>query len=263
MNRIDRTFASGRKVFIPYITAGYPSVAETVKIMHLLVSEGADILELGYPFSDPTADGPVIQKSSQQALVNGFKRESYFRILEEFRGQDSETPVIIFSYYNPIFNMGVEAFAARAAAAGADGMLIVDVPFEEQQQVRPILDALGMHLIQLIAPTTPAARAKQIVEQASGFIYQIARRGVTGVRSDLSSDAAENAAAIKALTDLPVALGFGVSSPEQAGAIAKYADGVVVGSAIVKELSDRLPDYEEALAKLVRELAEAIHSGDA
>ena len=260
MNRIDKVFKTGRKVFVPYITAGYPSVDETITIMHDLVANGADIIELGYPFSDPTADGPVIQVSSQQSLEAGFRRDDYFRILSTFREKDQDTPVVVFSYFNPIFNLGVETFARRAKEAGGDGFLVVDVPFEEQPELRPTLDALDLHLIQLIAPTTPQERARTILANATGFVYQIARRGVTGMRTTMAEDASENARLIKDVTDLPIALGFGVSTPEQAAAIASYTDGVVVGSAIVKTITDNLPDYQPSLQNLIKGLADAIHS---
>lgn len=260
MNRIDRFFKSGRKAFIPYITVGHPSMAATDTILDILVEEGADIIEFGFPFSDPMADGPVIQASSQQALSNGFTRQGYFETLASFRERHPEVPVVIFTYYNPLFSFGVEAYVAKAAEAGADGMLIVDLPLEEQPQVRPMLDRHELHLIQLIAPTTPETRARQILEHATGFVYQIARRGVTGMQTSLANDASGQSALIKELTDLPVALGFGVSSGEQAKAIAGTTDGVVVGSALVKTVTDHQEAFEEPLRKLARELATAVHS---
>lgn len=261
MNRIDQIFQSANKAFIPYITAGFPSVDETASIMHLLAANGADIIELGLPFSDPTADGKVIQASSQMALDRGLKLNDYFRIIESFRQTDQETPVVVFSYYNPIFHVGVEAFAARAKDAGADAFLIVDLPLEEQQEVRPALDKLGLHLIQLIAPTTPPERAERILAGASGFVYQISLKGVTGVRSSLPPDIAAHVAETKSMTSLPLAVGFGVAEAEQASAVAGVADGVVVGSALVKCIMDNQAGYREPLAALAGELAAATHAG--
>lgn len=260
MNRLDQVFARRRKAFIPYLTAGYPTVAETVAILHQVVAHGADILELGYPFSDPTADGPVLQVSAQVALQRGFTRDDYFRILREFRARDTQTPVVVFSYYNPIYHLGAERFVATAAEAGADAMLVVDLPFEEQGELRPHLDRAGMHLIQLIAPTTPEPRARAILAQASGFVYQIARLGVTGARTELSADLAAQADRLRQWTRLPIALGFGVSTPDQAATVARSTDGVIVGSAIVKTITDHLPDYQAALAAQVQGLADAIHA---
>jgi tryptophan synthase alpha chain len=260
VNRLDSVFKTGRKAFIPYLTAGYPTVAESVAILHHAVAHGADVLELGYPFSDPTADGPVLQVSAQVALQRGFTRPDYFAILRQFRQQDQRTPVVVFSYYNPIFHLGAERFVTTAAEAGADAMLVVDLPFEEQRELRPHLDRAGMHLIQLVAPTTPEARAREILAQATGFVYQIARLGVTGVRTELSTELAGQAARLRQWTKLPIALGFGVSTPDQAATVARFTDGVIVGSAIVKTITDHLPDYQQALVTQVQGLADAIHA---
>ena len=259
MNRMDQVLAAGRKLFIPYVTAGHPSLAATVPVLQALVAAGADILELGYPFSDPTADGPVIQVSSQTALAGGMTQAAYFAALRQFRAADARTPVVIFSYYNPIFHTGAAQFAAAAREAGADALLVVDLPFEEQGELRPHLDREGLHLIQLIAPTTPEERARRILANATGFVYQIALRGVTGVRTELATDAAENAARTRRLTRLPVAMGFGVATAAQARAVAAAADGVIVGSAIVKCLQDHSPNYMEPLRALAVELAQATH----
>lgn len=257
MNRIDQRFAEHAKLFIPYLTAGFPTVDATDTALDTLVENGADIIELGLPFSDPTADGPVIQASSKAALDAGFTTDHYFAILEAFRARHPGVPVVVFSYFNPIFHRGVERFADSAAAAGADAMLIVDLPFEEQPQMREILARNKMHLIQLIAPTTPDERARRILAHAGGFVYQIAVRGVTGMRRDVTDESAALVQRAKALTDVPVALGFGVSSGAQARAVAQHADGVIVGSAIVNCIADHRPDFAPALAALTRELAEA------
>jgi tryptophan synthase alpha chain len=260
-NRLDAIFGKGRKAFIPYITAGFPSVAETVTVMRLLADNGADIIELGFPFSDPTADGPVIQASSQAALDRGFKRTDYFQIVRDFRAHDQHTPVVVFSYYNPIFRHGTERFVAEAKAAGVDAFLVVDLPLEEQDEIRPALDAHGLHLIQLIAPTTPDERARRVLANATGFVYQIALRGVTGIRQEIASDALANVARTRHLTALPVAMGFGVGRGDQAKAVAAAADGVIVGSAVVKCLTDHGVQDPSRLIALTRELADATHAG--
>lgn len=259
MNRIDAFFSKGQKAFIPYLTAGFPSVDATVEVMQTLVDNGADIVELGYPFSDPTADGPTIQESSQAALDAGFTRDDYFAIIRRFRAANPETPVVVFSYYNPIFRTGVDTFAGMVAEAGGDALLIVDLPGEEQQEVLPTLRKYGLHLIQLLAPTTPDARAATLLANAGGFVYQISVRGVTGMRAELGAEPSELVARAKALTDTPVALGFGISRGEQAAGIATVADGVVVGSAIVRCIAEHGADWQPALAALTRELAEATH----
>jgi tryptophan synthase alpha chain len=259
MNRIDKVTATGRKLFVAYYTAGFPNVEATGEILDTLVAAGSDIIELGYPFSDPTADGSVIQTSSRTALDNGFTRDAYFDMIAGFRQRHADVPLIVFSYYNPIFHFGVEKFAESAAAAGADGVLAVDLPHEEQADVRPILDKHGLHLIQLVAPTTPPERTAKILKDASGFVYQISLRGVTGVRDSVAVDASANVAQTKAATDIPVVLGFGVGTGEQARAVAPTADGVVVGSAIVKCIADNQPEHLAALRALVTELAEATH----
>jgi tryptophan synthase alpha chain len=259
MDRIASIFQAGSKALVIYITAGYPSVKETVLIMHTLVENGADIIELGYPYSDPTADGSVIQASSQSALDFGFRPCDYFAILQEFRADNPVTPVVVFGYYNPIYHYGVDPFARKIKECGADALLVVDLPYEEQNEIRPVLDKYQLHLIQLIAPTTSDERARSILETATGFVYQILVKGVTGERNNLESNAVEQTQRIKLLTALPVVLGFGISTAQQAREVAQAADGVVVGSAIVREISNNLPDFQDRLAKRINELAGAVH----
>ena len=259
MDRIKQVFSSGKKVFIPYITAGYPSVSETVDIMDMLVANGADIIELGFPFSDPTADGVMIQQSSQQALQRGFQRQDYFTILERFRANNTSTPLVMFGYFNPIFHYGVKDYAEKIKQLGGDAFLVVDLPFEEQGEVRSILDEFGMHLIQLIAPTTDTERARRILSKATGFVYQISLRGVTGVRKDFADDLADNVERIKGITHLPIALGFGISRAEQIHKVLPLVNAIVVGSAIVEVIHNNLPDFQTPLKNKVQELANAIH----
>ncbi len=261
MSRIANACSTGKKIFVPYITAGYPTVADTACIMSILVDAGADIIELGYPFSDPAADGATIQASSLAALQGGFSRDDYFKIIETFRQQNSTTPIVVFSYFNPIFRYGVDRFVARAAACGVDAVLIVDLPFEEQHEIRPLLDAAGLDLIQLVAPTADDKRIRRILETATGFVYQISIRGVTGARSALPTELAMRTNTIKAMTSLPVVVGFGVSSATQIRTLPANADGVVIGSAIISTITRNLPLYNARLAERVRELASAIHDG--
>lgn len=259
MNRIDQLFQTGRKAFIAYATAGFPSIAATAQVLDVLVENGADLIELGYPFSDPTADGAVIQVTSFQALQRGLVHADYLKLLADFRRRHPQVPVVVFSYYNPIFFHGVAAFADAIQAAGADGVLIVDLPLEEQEEVLPLLRARGLHLIQLLTPTTPEARARAILMHAGGFVYQVSLRGVTGARREIGAEALALVQRTKALTALPVALGFGVARGEQAAAIAPLADGVIVGSALMQVLVDHEHDFVAPLAALTRELAVATH----
>lgn len=261
MNRIDEFAKQGKKAFVPYITAGHPSKAASLDIMHLLVECGADIIELGLPFSDPTADGPTIQSSSHYALKQGFQLDDYFELIQQFRQTNTETPIVAFTYYNPVFCRTPDVFAEKLAAAGADAMLVVDVPFEEQDELIPALESNGLHLIQLIAPTTPDDRIKQIVGRAAGFVYQIALKGVTGARDSIADDALDNARRTRSFTDIPVYMGFGVSNGQMAGAVSSAADGVVVGSALVKCIHENRDNYGTPLRALATELAQATHAG--
>ena len=262
MDRIAQVFSSGRKAFIPYLTAGYPTVDECVTAMNILVDNGADIIELGFPFSDPTADGLTIQESSQYALERGFTLKDYFKILEVFRANHPTTPIVIFGYYNPIFHYGIEAYVKTVKQLGADALLIVDLPFEEQCEVRPIVDQHGIHLIQLIAPTTDTKRLPKILERATGFVYQISLRGVTGVRNSIEGDVVSMLKKMRKMTELPVAVGFGISTVDQIENLRSAVDGIVIGSAIVKTIGNNLPDFRNPLTNQVRSLAQAIHGTD-
>lgn len=260
MDRIQAAFQQRRKLFIAYITAGFPSVADTVATMKLLVECGVDIIELGYPFSDPTADGPAIQFASQKALDSGFKRDDYFCALTEFRATDTTTPVVVFGYYNPIFHCGSRAFVARVRESGGDAVLIVDIPFEEQGEIRPLADEYGLHLIQLIAPTTDVGRKRRILAAATGFIYQISVRGVTGERRDGMTDVKQMIQDTRQFTKVPIAVGFGISTVDQVNSVGGVADGIVIGSAIVNTIARNPGGFHEPLRQKVRELAVAIHA---
>ncbi len=242
MNRFQKIFSRGRKVAIGYASAGCPDTASSLEFMRGMIDGGADILEIGIPFSDPTADGPVIQRASQTALRNGFTIDRVFEITSALRSEHPELGLVLFSYYNPIYFMGAERFAERAKAAGADGALIVDVPFEERAEIEPALNARGLELIPLISPATGAERMARITAGCRSFVYYITVRGVTGTRKRLPEDLKRNLDALRAVSPAPVAAGFGISTPETARAAAADADGIVIGSAFVKiQLNDSLP----------------------
>ena len=200
--------------------------------MHLLAQSGADLIEVGVPFSDPVADGPTIQRSSQVALEQGVTLKSVLSTIAAFCAQSS-VPVLIFSYLNPVLNHGAERFIAEAAQAGAEGVLLVDLPLGADPELEETLERSPLSLVRLLAPTTDRARAAQLAARTQGFLYYVARLGVTGARGDLRKELLEEVAAVKALTEKPVAVGFGISSPEQAARVARVADGVVVGSALI------------------------------
>ncbi len=240
MNRLQRAWQqAGRKRLIPFITAGHPDPALTAIIMHQLVAAGADVIELGMPFSDPMADGPVIQQASEQAIAQGVGLSQVFDCLRAFRADDDETPVVLMGYMNPVECMGHGEFARRAAESGADAVLLVDCPPEESQSIGASLRAHGLDQIFLVAPTTTAQRREYIAKQASGFVYYVALKGVTGAAQGLSTTGMRaHIEALQALTDLPVVSGFGVKDAESAAQVAECADGVVIGSALVERLAD-------------------------
>lgn len=240
MNRIDERFdqlrASGRTALIPYITAGHPVPEATVNVMHAAVAAGADLLELGIPFSDVMADGPVIQNACLRALEQGTDLDRVLAMTEQFRAADAETPVILMGYMNPLERRGMDRFAARASAAGVDGLLIVDCPFDEAAETRQCLEQAGLHQIFLVAPTTTPDRLERMRGMVGGFIYYVSLKGVTGAAGVDLDQLAPAIGRIRAMSELPVAVGFGISTPEQAARVAAVADGVVIGSALVREL---------------------------
>ncbi len=264
-NRIDRKFAelrtAGNPGFIAYIAAGDPSLAATEKLVPALEAAGVDILELGVPFSDPLADGVINQMAAQRALLAGATIAKLFESIRRIRAT-SEIPLVLFTYLNPLYVHGFDKFHEEAAAAGVDGMLILDLPPEEIEANRELADKHRMKSIRLIAPTTPPARMERIAKSADGFIYYVSREGVTGEQAQLSDSIAAQVAEIKKHTDLPVAVGFGISNPAQAAEVARDADAVVVGSAIVRRIAEHGKDADLAdkIATFVRPLAEAAHS---
>lgn len=229
-----------RKALIPYVVAGDPAQEYTVPLMHKLVANGADIIELGVPFSDPMAEGPVIQLGHERALANGTGLRDVLDMVREFRRSDSETPLLLMGYANPVMHMGYARFADVAADAGLDALLTVDIPPEEVGDINRELQRVGMDNIFLVAPTTPDERIARIVAHASGFIYYVSLKGVTGAGHLVTGEIAGRVATIRQYSDLPVAVGFGIRDVATARAVADAADGVVVGSALVNAIAQVL-----------------------
>ncbi|HYJ78320.1 MAG TPA: tryptophan synthase subunit alpha, partial [Longimicrobiaceae bacterium] len=228
--------AEGRAALIPYVTAGHPSPELAPDVLAMLADEGADVIELGVPFSDPLADGPTIQRSSFQAIARGVDLRWTLEALAEFR-RGRDTPVVVFTYLNPVLRYGVERFLADAADAGADGVLLTDLPTGADGALERRFAASPLDLIRLVAPTTRPERVREIARGARGFLYYVSRTGVTGARRELAAGLAREVAAVRAAAQVPVAVGFGVSTPAHAATVAALADGVVVGSALVDRLS--------------------------
>lgn len=241
-NRIDRRFedlrSSDRTALIPFITAGDPDPSWTVAIMHALVESGADLLELGVPFSDPAADGPVIQAASERAIARGVSLKRVLEMVAAFREKDAGTPVVLMGYLNPIERYGHAEFARDASQAGVDGILMVDCPPEEMAHLRGELDANGIYPICLVAPTTTPARMERIARQATGYIYYVSFKGITGANRLEQASLAEPVAELRKHTGLPLAIGFGIKGPDSAAAVSGLADGVVIGSALIERLAD-------------------------
>lgn len=263
MSRIQTTFAtlkqSGKKALIPFITAGDPHPDQTVAMLHGLVKAGADLIELGVPFSDPMADGPVIQRASERALVHKVGLRHVLAMVKEFRQQDDKTPIILMGYANPIEAMGIEKFANAAKDAGIDGMLTVDYPPEESTEFNAMLKERDIDPVFLLSPTTDKARVDIIVNQASGFIYYVSLKGVTGSKNLDIIEVADRVASIRSQTNLPIGVGFGVRDAETAKAVASVADAVVVGSRMVQEVEKSNADNVVAnLMALTAELRAAI-----
>ncbi|MCI0435331.1 MAG: tryptophan synthase subunit alpha [Gemmatimonadetes bacterium] len=246
--------AAGRRALIPYITAGYPDKAATGDLLGAFERSGADVIELGVPFSDPVADGPTIQRSSQRALEAGVDLAWVLESVAAFR-TSSDLPVVLFSYLNPILRMGVDRFIAESVSAGADGVLITDLPVGAHDALERTLEASDLALVRLVAPTTTAERAAAIARRAQGFLYYIARTGVTGATDRLRAALPHELSALRATTRVPIAVGFGISTPQQAAHVARSADGVVVGSALIDALDS---GGEAAAASLLHAMREEI-----
>lgn len=242
---------AGQAALVPYVTAGFPGAGDTVDVLTALADAGADVLELGVPFSDPLADGPTIQASSFQSLKNGTTVDGVLRDLEDFRAR-RDTPVVIFTYLNPVMRYGFERFLGDAASAGAQGLLLTDLPAGADPELENRVAASPLDLIRLLAPTTPRDRWGTVASGGGGFLYYISRTGVTGARSELRDGLAREVEALRAVASLPVAVGFGISSPDQARAVAEVADGVVVGSALVERLGTEGPEAAAAFLTALR-----------
>jgi tryptophan synthase alpha chain len=244
LNRIDKAFIRLRekkqKAFIPYVVAGVPGATETVDIVLALEKLGADIIELGYPFSDPMADGVVNQAAANRALEAGVDADAYFAMVEKIR-QKSQIPLIAFSYLNPLFKLGFETFARRAKAAGMDGILLVDMPVEESEEMQAICRQENLSLIFLVAPTTTPERLARVLKAATGFIYYISRTGITGEQDNFQTNFETKVAALKASSGLPVVVGFGISTSAHVRTVCGLTDGVVVGSALVRRTLETKP----------------------
>ena len=260
MGRIEKAFThlkqQGRKGFIPFITAGDPDLSTTEQILIELARAGATVIELGVPFSDPMADGPVIQRASERALKNSFGLEDLFDMIARARKQ-IDTPIILFSYFNPLLQFGLKSLAERARNCGLDGVLVTDLIPEESAEFEAELRANNLEMIFLVAPTSTDERLKTVAEHAGGFVYAVSRAGVTGTRETVSAEAEKLVTRMRRFTSLPIAVGFGISNVEQVRDVQRYADAVVVGSAIVAEM-ERL-DGAADLAQQIGEFARALN----
>ena len=263
MTRIDAKFASlnaaGKKAFVTYIMAGDPDEATTLAVMRGLPAAGVDIIELGLPFTDPMADGPTIQLAGQRALEGGMTLDKTLALVRAFRAADQTTPIVLMGYYNPIYSRGVVLFLTQAKEAGIDGLIIVDLPPEEDDELCIPAQKAGLNFIRLATPTTDDKRLPKVLQNTSGFVYYVSITGITGAAAARPEDVAPEVARIKRSTDLPVIVGFGINTPDSAQSIAAIADGCVVGSAIVKEIGAGKP-VAEVLA-FVKSLADGAHRG--
>lgn len=261
MTRIDTRFeklrGDGRKVFVAYIMAGDPDLETSLEIMKGLPDAGVDIIELGMPFTDPMADGSTIQLAGQRALDGGQDLEKTFQMVRKFRELDQDTPIVLMGYYNPIYARGVDTFLKEAEEVGIDGLIVVDLPPEEDDELCIPAQNAGLNFIRLATPTTDEKRLPKVLQNTSGFVYYVSITGITGAAAAQAVDVGPEVARIKSQTDLPIIVGFGIRTPETAEAIAGVADGVVVGSAIVKMIEEKHPVSE--ILDFVKGLADGAH----
>jgi tryptophan synthase alpha chain len=243
-----------KPALVAYLTCGDPDLRVTREIALAAISAGAEIIELGVPFSDPVADGPVIQRASERALKNGVALSDVLKVAAEIR-RETDAGLIVFSYLNPVLRMGMKEFAAKAAAAGIDGALIIDLPVEEAADYVRQMQKRNLATVFLAAPTSTDARLKRIAEASSGFVYAVSRTGITGARKDLAEDAEKLVQRLRKFTKLPIAVGFGISAPEQVAAVGKFAEAAVVGSAIVQTIESNSGTEAEAVAKFIKQLS--------
>ena len=255
MSRISDAF-NNKKAFIPFITSGDPDVNTTIKAVKAMAEAGADIIELGIPFSDPTAEGPVIQEANIRALKNGITTDKGFDMVKEIR-KDVKIPLVFMTYANVVFSYGTERFMKNSAEVGIDGIIIADVPYEEKEEFDPICKQYGLDLVSLIAPTSHE-RISMIAKEAKGFVYCVSSLGVTGTRTEITTNVGEMVALVKKAKDIPCAIGFGISTPEQAKKMAASADGVIVGSAIVKIIAKYGREAAQPVFEYVKSMKDAI-----
>ena len=255
MSRIRAAFQGG-KAFIPFLTCGDPDLETTAALVRAMSENGADLIELGIPFSDPTAEGPVIQEANLRALTGGVTTDKIFAMVEELR-RDVTVPMVFMTYANVVFSYGTQRFLSACARIGMDGLILPDIPFEEKEEFDGACKAHGLDLVSLVAPTSQA-RIAHIAREASGFLYVVSSLGVTGVRKEITTDIGAMVREIKAHTDIPCAVGFGISTPEQARTMAEKADGVIIGSAIVRIIAQHGRQAVEPVAEYVRSIKAAI-----
>ena len=259
MNKISQAFSNG-KALIGFLTAGDPSPECTADYILAMEEAGADLIEIGIPFSDPTAEGPVIQEANVRALKAGMTVEGVFQIVEKVR-EKSQVPLVFLTYLNPVFHYGYEAFLGRCRSLGVDGLIIPDLPYEEKGELASLAASYDVDVISMIAPTS-RQRIQMIAAESRGFIYVVSSMGVTGVRSEIETDLASITETIRKVTDTPTAIGFGISTPRQAREMASVADGAIVGSAIVKIIEKYQDKAREPLMNYVREMKEAVRKAD-
>ncbi|MDH5257304.1 MAG: tryptophan synthase subunit alpha [Gammaproteobacteria bacterium] len=259
MSRLNKRFAdllaSGKKALIPYVTAGDPNPAVTVPLMHAMVEAGSDIIEIGVPFSDPMADGPVIQQACERALEHNVSLTDVLGMVATFREADQETPIVLMGYLNPVEVMGYEVFAKKAATAGVDGVLTVDLPPEEAEDLITAFEANQLDPIFLVSPESTVDRFKQITKYSRGFLYYVSLKGVTGVKRIDTEAVAQKMAELRDFTDLPICVGFGINDAETAATISQIANGVVVGSAVVKRIAEHKGDQSKIIEEVKSFLA--------
>lgn len=256
MNKIAKAFEKG-KAFIPFITCGDPSLEVTEKIVYAMEEAGADLIELGIPFSDPTAEGPVIQGANIRALSGGVTTDKIFDMVVKIR-KNSQIPMVFMTYANVVYSYGTERFVKKAAEIGMDGLILPDVPFEEKEEFDVVCRQYGLDLISLIAPTSHD-RIRMIAKEAKGFVYCVSSLGVTGMRSEITTDIGAMVKLVKEAKDIPCAVGFGISTPEQAAKMAGLSDGAIVGSAIVKLCKEYGENAPEHIREYVQAMCEAVH----
>nr|WP_255643096.1 tryptophan synthase subunit alpha [Acidocella sp. KAb 2-4] len=260
VSRIATVFAAlkaeGRAALIPFVEAYDPSRETSLTLLHGMAANGADIIEIGMPFTDPMADGPTIQAAGRRGLLAGATLRGTLGLVEEFRRENNHTPLVLMGYLNPILSYGVAAFCADAARLGVDGLIVVDLPTEEADLLLPDASKNGLDVIRLVAPTTSDARLPLVLAGSSGFVYYVSITGITGTRTASAADLARDIPRIRAATDLPIAVGFGVRTPEQAAVVAQHADGAIVASALIETL---VRENVDAVLRDVKALAEGVH----